>query len=414
MNRHLLTLAAASLVAFSLGCGASTELRADRANCRAGNDAACVDLGDRYVLGNEVEVDLPRAEEIYLRSCRNDPAGPGCEAYVDLATSRADSIDAQRGVELLWRNCRRYDIAGCSDLLSLYENPDLSVYDPERALAVRERLCDDGWDLFCGGLDSDADGISDGDDACPLTPEDLDNFEDTDGCPEPDNDDDGLVDALDECPNEAEDFDGFEDNNGCPDPDNDGDGVLDADDACPDVAEDFDGFEDTDGCPEADNDFDGILDANDACPLEPEDFDGFEDADGCPEEGTGLVTLTCDAIVISDTVYFDTGLATIQSRSFELLDQVAGVLNSVSYITLVEIAGHTDDRGSDELNLTLSDDRAASVRSYLVEAGIAPERLRSVGYGETMPIADNATSAGRAENRRVAFDIIEQDSRCAD
>ena len=413
MNRHLLTLAAASVVAFSLGCGASSELRTDRANCRAGDDAACVDLGDRYVLGNEVEVDLPRAEAIYLRACRNEPSGAGCEAYVDLAMSRADRIDAQRGLDVLWRSCRRYDIGGCDDVLSLYENPDLAVYDLERAEAVRERLCADGWDVFCGGLDSDADGISDGDDACPLTPEDLDNFEDTDGCPDPDNDDDGLVDALDECPNDAEDFDGFEDNDGCPDPDNDGDGVLDADDACPDVAEDFDGFEDTDGCPEADNDFDGILDASDACPLEPEDFDGFEDADGCPEEGTGLVTLTCDAIVIADSVYFDTGSATIQSRSFELLDQVAGVLSSVSYITLVEIAGHTDDRGSDEGNLTLSDQRAAAVRSYLVEAGIAAERLRSVGYGETMPIADNRTSAGRAENRRVAFDIVEQDSRCA-
>jgi hypothetical protein len=98
-----------------------------------------------------------------------------------------------------------------------------------------------------------------------------------------DKDADGVVDREDQCPETPEDLDRFEDQDGCPDPDNDGDGVLDLDDRCPSVSEDRDGFEDLDGCPEADNDDDDILDRDDDCPLQPEDRDGFEDTDGCPD-----------------------------------------------------------------------------------------------------------------------------------
>ncbi len=108
--------------------------------------------------------------------------------------------------------------------------------------------------------DSDNDGINDDVDKCPYEEEDIDGFEDEDGCPDIDNDGDGIIDFKDGCQNIAEDLDGYMDEDGCPDPDNDGDGILDLDDACPDVAEDFDGFEDEDGCPDADNDGDGILD----------------------------------------------------------------------------------------------------------------------------------------------------------
>src|SRR5690554_2412391 len=73
-----------------------------------------------------------------------------------------------------------------------------------------------------------------------------------------DTDADGIVDALDQCPLKPEDYDGFEDEDGCPDDDNDGDGILDVDDACPNEPEDFDGFRDDDGCPDYDNDDDGI------------------------------------------------------------------------------------------------------------------------------------------------------------
>ena len=170
--------------------------------------------------------------------------------------------------------------------------------------------------------DSDGDGVPDYKDKCPNQKEDMDGFEDDDGCPDPDNDKDGIPDVRDKCPNEPEDFDGFQDEDGCPDPDNDGDGVpdkqdncplhkgpaktkgcpanmLDQDgdgipdhkDKCPTQPEDKDGFQDDDGCPDLDNDGDGIPDEHDKCPNDAEDKDGFEDADGCPDpdnDGDGV------------------------------------------------------------------------------------------------------------------------------
>jgi len=140
--------------------------------------------------------------------------------------------------------------------------------------------------------DRDGDGISDDDDACPTEREDVDEWEDEDGCPEPDNDGDGLLDDDDPCPIQAEDVDGFEDEDGCPDEDNDGDGVRDGFDSCPSDPEDMDGDRDEDGCPDNDTDRDGIEDVDDQCPEVPEDADGFGDEDGCPEEdfdGDGVV-----------------------------------------------------------------------------------------------------------------------------
>ena len=137
----------------------------------------------------------------------------------------------------------------------------------------------------CPDEDNDSDGIVDAIDQCPDIPEDKNGFEDDDGCPEGkrDRDGDGIVDMIDKCPNDPEDKDGFEDADGCPDPDNDRDGILDNVDKCPNDPEDLDGFEDEDGCPDPDNDKDGVLDAVDKCPLQPEDIDNFEDADGCPD-----------------------------------------------------------------------------------------------------------------------------------
>ncbi len=140
--------------------------------------------------------------------------------------------------------------------------------------------------------DRDGDGIPDDKDGCPDAAEDMDGYEDGDGCPELDNDLDGLPDEADKCPNEPEDVDGFEDNDGCPDPDNDKDGILDKDDHCPDEPETKNGVDDLDGCPDqADQDGDGVPDDVDQCPTEPEDTDGFEDTDGCPDpdnDGDGI------------------------------------------------------------------------------------------------------------------------------
>ncbi|GEL73207.1 hypothetical protein MVI01_49910 [Myxococcus virescens] len=159
--------------------------------------------------------------------------------------------------------------------------------------------------------DSDGDGILDKDDPCPDQAEDMDGFQDEDGCPDPDNDNDGVLDGNDKCPLTP----GVPENQGCPaeaPKDRDGDGIIDSEDKCPDQAEDKDGFQDEDGCPELDNDSDGIvdtadkcpneagpmqnlgcpivdkdgdgvLDVDDKCPDEPEDKDGFQDEDGCPD-----------------------------------------------------------------------------------------------------------------------------------
>jgi OOP family OmpA-OmpF porin len=131
--------------------------------------------------------------------------------------------------------------------------------------------------------DQDADGVNDADDRCPNEPEDVDGYEDDDGCPERDNDGDGIADERDRCPDAPEDFDNFQDRDGCPDPDNDGDGVPDGYDSCPNDPEDRDGDRDEDGCPDNDRDRDGVLDDADRCPDDQEDTDGFEDTDGCPD-----------------------------------------------------------------------------------------------------------------------------------
>ncbi|MFK7987316.1 MAG: hypothetical protein AB8I08_14930 [Sandaracinaceae bacterium] len=133
--------------------------------------------------------------------------------------------------------------------------------------------------------DGDGDGLEDSDDECVRLPEDMDGFEDEDGCPDPDNDGDLVPDPDDRCPDEAADFDRDEDQDGCTDPvrDQDGDGIEDREDPCPAEAEDQDDFEDEDGCPDLDDDGDGVPDTSDRCRREPEDRDGFEDEDGCPD-----------------------------------------------------------------------------------------------------------------------------------
>ena len=98
-----------------------------------------------------------------------------------------------------------------------------------------------------------------------------------------DDDHDGVRNDRDLCPDHAEDLDGFNDDDGCPELDNDDDGVPDARDLAPMLPEDRDGFQDDDGRPDLDNDGDGIRDADDACPNDPEDYDGDRDGDGCPD-----------------------------------------------------------------------------------------------------------------------------------
>jgi outer membrane protein OmpA-like peptidoglycan-associated protein len=112
-------------------------------------------------------------------------------------------------------------------------------------------------------------------------------------------------------------------------------------------------------------------------------------------------------IVILDLVYFELNRAVIMSQSFELLDEVATVLLANPQIKLVDVAGHTDSQGNDKYNLDLSDARAKAVRDYLINKGVEGNRLQGTGYGESRPIDNNKTAAGRAKNRRVEFNILE-------
>ena len=249
-----------------------------------------------------------------------------------------------------------------------------------------------------GAGDLDGDGIPDNVDRCPRVPEDKDGFQDDDGCPDDDNDHDGIPDKLDKCPNEPEDKDGFQDDDGCPDPDNDNDGIADKLDKCPNEPEDKDGFEDDDGCPDPDNDKDGILDAADKCPN-----DSGPPPDGCPKK-YNLVVVTENKIELKQTVFFETNRAHIRTISHPLLNEVAQALRDNPKLN-VEIQGHTDSQGADAFNLKLSEQRAQAVQIYLIKRGVSSDRLVPKGYGESVPIADNRTAAGRSQNRRVEFVI---------
>src|SRR5262249_47866718 len=104
-------------------------------------------------------------------------------------------------------------------------------------------------------------------------------------------------------------------------------------------------------------------------------------------------------------IEFETGKAVIKPGSFPILDEVVTLMKAQGSIKM-GVYGHTDSRGIAANNLKLSSDRAASVMAYLIGHGIAASRLESQGFGQTKPIADNATEEGRAKNRRVEFKML--------
>jgi len=151
-------------------------------------------------------------------------------------------------------------------------------------------------------------------------------------------------------------------------------------------------------CPDLDDDGDGIRNRDDRCPLQA----GVVAHGGCPAPAPRAV-LTEKKIEIGDSVYFDSSKATIQARSFGLLDEVAQILVENPRVALLSIEGHTDSTGAAAMNRKLSQQRAEAVKTYLVSKGVAAERLEARGHGPDRPIADNGTVAGRAKNRRVEF-----------
>jgi outer membrane protein OmpA-like peptidoglycan-associated protein len=213
--------------------------------------------------------------------------------------------------------------------------------------------------------------------------------------PPADEDGDGVRGAADTCPAEAEDRDGWQDEDGCPDPDDDGDGVADKEDGCPREA----GPRENKGCPDKDRDADGVVDRLDNCP----DQAGDPANAGCVKKQ--LVRITATGLEILDTVYFQVNRDIIQRRSFPLLENVAEVIKAHPEAGVVRVEGHTDSNGDDASNQLLSDRRARAVVAFLVGKGVPADRLVSAGLGESQPLADNRTAAGRARNRRVVFII---------
>lgn len=256
--------------------------------------------------------------------------------------------------------------------------------------------------------DFDGDGIADSDDLCPRQPEDMDGFEDDDGCPDEDNDQDSVPDAVDQCPNEPEDHDSVDDEDGCPDLDNDGDGIPDTEDTCPLMAEDKDGFNDSDGCPDEDNDRDGILDVHDLCINEPENKNGYADEDGCPDEDQ--VRVVGNKILLDERVHFAVNMDVIRRVSYPLLGRVAKLLSEHPDYVHIEVQGHTDKNGDAERNRALSERRAKAVMDFLIAAGISPSRLSYHGYGEDFPLLDKETEWALFMNRRVEFKITRDEN----
>lgn len=161
-----------------------------------------------------------------------------------------------------------------------------------------------------------------------------------------------------------------------------------------------------------DDDNDGVANKFDKCAGTPSGT--VVDGSGCPLAApkpqiireTKTIVTEADRKVVKDAISnleFDLGKSTIRSKSYATLNRVASLLVEKNFS--LKLAGHTDDSGSDELNLRLSKDRAESVKAYLVSQGANASRIEAIGYGESQPIASNKTAEGRQENRRVEFTL---------
>ena len=264
-----------------------------------------------------------------------------------------------------------------------------------------------GFSYVFGAGDTDKDGVSDKKDVCPEVPG-LKEFE---GCP--DTDGDGIPDNKDSCPEEA----GSAELNGCPDAD--GDGIADKDDACPEAA----GSAEMNGCPDSDGD--GVADnldkcpkeageaANDGCPEDDRDGDGIPDKDDvCPDEAGDAANSGCPELPEklidfmkgeNSTLLFVVNSSKVTDESSAKLKILTDLLGTYTKVNVV-IEGHASSDGSMAYNQTLSEKRANSVKEALMAMGVDASRLETIGYGETRPVEDNSTAAGRTANRRVQLE----------
>ena len=204
--------------------------------------------------------------------------------------------------------------------------------------------------------------------------------------PPPDSDGDGVTDDIDQCPNTP--AGARVDAKGC-EFDQDGDGVVDRLDQCPDTPQGTP--VDAKGCP-LDSDGDGVVDTIDKCPNTPKgdkvDSVGCTIKDEIKLQGVNFATNSADLVPESDFVL---------SYAVDTLKKYPNLV--------IEVRGHTDNKGKKKHNLKLSQRRAESVMSYLKAHGVT-NTMTAKGYGEEKPIADNKTAEGRLENRRVTLRIL--------
>ncbi|MBE0599566.1 MAG: OmpA family protein [Desulfuromonadales bacterium] len=250
-------------------------------------------------------------------------------------------------------------------------------------------------------IDTDGDGVIDAFDRCPGTP--LGVPVDGYGCPA-DADRDGVPDYLDQCPNTP--AGAAVDRQGCP-ADADRDGVPDYLDQC--AGTPAGQKVDQHGCPvrATDTDGDGVADDQDACPNTPAGV--AVNQYGCPAEAR-VKPPVAEAVAppsLALQLEFRSNQSDLRPEFEDKLRLAVDFLRANPGKKIL-VEGHTDAVGPAEANQALSQARANTIRRYLIETtGVDPQRIEARGYGESRPIADNATQAGRAQNRRVVVRVAE-------
>jgi outer membrane protein OmpA-like peptidoglycan-associated protein len=310
----------------------------------------------------------------------------------------------------------RYDL--CREVPGVWEFKGCPDRDGDHVQDSGDRCPDiPGLKELQGCPDRDGDGITDDEDMCP----DSAGTTQFKGCP--DRDGDGIIDRTDECPDVA----GLSEFQGCPDtdgdgtqdkedlcvdifgpkeykgcPDKDGDRILDKDDECPEIS----GPAENKGCPWPDTDKDGIIDREDSCVT----VVGIVQYKGCPPPPPPPPPMKPAEKKIIERAFASLEFATakdiIKPKSFPSLNELAKLLIAHRADWKLKLSGHTDNEGTPEKNMELSEKRANAVKNYLVKKGVDPEQIITEWFGQTMPIADNKTAKGRQKNRRVEMKIL--------
>ncbi len=238
--------------------------------------------------------------------------------------------------------------------------------------------------------DNDKDGVPDSRDNCPTTP--AGDRVDASGCTlDGDADSDGVKDSLDRCPNTPRGT--TVDASGCPSDDDDRDGVRNAMDRCPGTPAGV--VVDSNGCG-PDGDTDGVPNHRDQCP---------DTAPNALVDEVGCYVIIGEAVRITLDVQFDFNSSIARPAHLNEVKKVADFMAKYP-ATDVTFEGHTDSQGAQEYNLPLSERRAATIGSMLIDRfGVSASRVKTVGYGESRPIASNDTEEGRQRNRRVVAEI---------